>query len=403
MTSKRSRRPRSATGCGYAQRPSSTASPRTASSTACSRPFPCRAEAAVTVALTGRTVLLAALGALLVGLGFPSPWGLAAVVGVLLAGVVADLALAASVRGLVLTRSGDRTVRLGGTARVELVVRNPGPRTLRGVLRDAWPPSAGAAPARHRLLVPAGEQRRLAVTLRPTRRGDRRASHVTVRSLGPLGLAARQRTHEVAWTVRVLPPFASRKHLPARLARLRDLDGRTAVLRRGQGTEFDSLREYVIAYDRMVRAGVAGVGVTELLPALVNAMAPLQPELVETDVRGMISEVLARAPRRSLVVLFTGLDAAAVEEGLLPALPSLLRRHEVVVAAVADPRGAEMAAGRGASDAVYDAAAAERARAERGGVARMLGRRGVMVIDATPERLAPAVADAYLALKAAGR
>jgi uncharacterized protein (DUF58 family) len=430
------------------------------------------------VALTGRTVLLAALGALLVGLALPSPWGLAAVEGVLLAGVVADLALAASVRGLVLTRSGDRTVRLGGTARVELVVRNPGSRALRGVLRDAWPPSAGAAPVRHRLLVPAGEQRRLAVTLRPTRRGDRRASHVTVRSLGPLGLAARQRTHEVAWTVRVLPPFASRKHLPARLARLRDLDGRTAVLRRGQGTEFDSLREYVIgddvrsidwrataraadvmvrtwrperdrhlllvldtgrtaagrvgdaprldsamdaalllgalasragdrvdllAYDRTVRAGVAGVGVTELLPALVNAMAPLQPELVETDVRGMISEVLARAPRRSLVVLFTGLDAAAVEDGLLPALPSLLRRHQVVVAAVADPRVAEMGAGRGASDAVYDAAAAERARAERRGVARLLGRRGVVVIDATPERLAPAVADAYLALKAAGR
>jgi uncharacterized protein (DUF58 family) len=132
-------------------------------------------------------------------------------------------------------------------------------------------------------------------------------------------------------------------------------------------------------------------------------MAPLEPELVETDVRGMISEVLTRAPRRSLVVLFTGLDAAAVEEGLLPALPSLLQRHQVVVAAVADPRVAEMAAGRGASDAAYAAAAAERARAERRGVARLLGRRGVVVIDATPERLAPAVADAYLALKAAGR
>jgi uncharacterized protein (DUF58 family) len=430
------------------------------------------------VALSGRTVLLAALGALVVGLAMPSLWGLAAVEGALLACVLADVALAASVRGLVLTRSGDRAVRLGGTASVELVVQNPGPRTLRAVLRDAWPPSAGATPTRHRLLVPAGERRRIAVTLRPTRRGDRRASHVTVRSIGPLGLAARQRTHEVAWTVRALPPFTSRKHLPSRLARLRELDGRTAVLGRGQGTEFDSLREYVIgddvrsidwratarasdvmvrtwrperdrhlllvldtgrtaagrvgdaprldsamdaalllgalasragdhvdllAYDRTVRAAVAGVGARELLPALVNAMAPLEPELVETDLRGMITEVLARSPRRSLVVLFTGLDAAAVEEGLLPGLPSLSRRHQVVVAAVADPRVAEMAAGRGASDAVYAAAAAERARAERRGVARLLDRRGVVVVDATPEQLAPAVADAYLALKAAGR
>jgi uncharacterized protein (DUF58 family) len=45
--------------------------------------------------------------------------------------------------------------------------------------------------------------------------------------------------------VRSLPPFESRKHLPSRLARLRELDGRAAVRVRGQGTEFDSLREYV--------------------------------------------------------------------------------------------------------------------------------------------------------------
>jgi uncharacterized protein (DUF58 family) len=43
----------------------------------------------------------------------------------------------------------------------------------------------------------------------------------------------------------VLPPFHSRKHLPSRLARLREIDGRAAVRVRGQGTEFDSLREYV--------------------------------------------------------------------------------------------------------------------------------------------------------------
>ncbi len=42
-----------------------------------------------------------------------------------------------------------------------------------------------------------------------------------------------------------MPPFESRKHLPSRLARLRELDGRSAVRVRGQGTEFDSLREYV--------------------------------------------------------------------------------------------------------------------------------------------------------------
>ena len=49
--------------------------------------------------------------------------------------------------------------------------------------------------------------------------------------------------------VRILPPFLSRKHLPSRLAKLRELDGLLPVLIRGQGTEFDSLREYVVGDD----------------------------------------------------------------------------------------------------------------------------------------------------------
>ena len=97
--------------------------------------------------------------------------------------------------------------------------------------------------------LPDGESRRLVTPLRPTRRGDRLADRVTVRSFGPIGLAARQRSLSVPGRLRVLPEFASRRHLPSRLARLRELDGRTSVNVRGQGTEFDSLREYVVGDD----------------------------------------------------------------------------------------------------------------------------------------------------------
>ncbi len=68
---------------------------------------------------------------------------------------------------------------------------------------------------------------------------------MTVRSWGPLHLWARQATLAAPGRIRVLPPFAARKHLPSRLARLRELDGATSVMLRGQGTEFDSLRDYV--------------------------------------------------------------------------------------------------------------------------------------------------------------
>ncbi|MFD6751585.1 DUF58 domain-containing protein, partial [Streptomyces anthocyanicus] len=202
------------------------------------------------MAFTGRAALLAALGALPVGIWEPSWTGILAVNAPLALACACDAALAAPVRRLGLTRSGDTSVRLGDTADVTLTVTNPSGRPLRAHLRDAWPPSSWesgteVASSRHHVSVPAGERRRVTTRLRPTRRGDRQADRVTIRSYGPLGLFARQGNHTVPWSVRVLPPFTSRKHLPSKLARLRELDGRTSVLTRGEGTEFDSLREYV--------------------------------------------------------------------------------------------------------------------------------------------------------------
>lgn len=435
------------------------------------------------VALTGRSALLAALGSLPVGILAPSWTGMLAVNAPLSLAILWDYALAAPVRPLRFTRSGDTTVRLGDSAEVQLTVVNPSRRRLRAHLRDAWPPSSwfpgtDQAASRHTLNVPPGERRRVTTVLRPTRRGDRQAEQITVRSYGPLGLAARQGSHRVPWKVRVLPPFTSRKHLPSRLARLRELDGRTSVLTRGEGTEFDSLRAYVpgddtrsidwratarqsavavrtwrperdrhvlvvldtgrtsagrvgdvprldasmdaallltalatragdrvdlLAYDRRVRAQVRGRAAGEVLSAMVDALAPLEPELVETDARGLSAAALTNAPRRSLIVLLTSLDPAPVEEGLLPVLPRLTQRHTVLLAAVRDPHIEAMASARGTVDAIYEAAAGARAKAARDRTADQLQRHGMVVVDATPNSLAPALADAYLALKAAGR
>ncbi|MFF4246639.1 DUF58 domain-containing protein [Streptomyces sp. NPDC001822] len=436
------------------------------------------------MALTGRAALVAALGSLPVAIAAPSWTGMLAVDVPLSLAILCDYALAAPVRTLQFTRSGDTSVRLGETATVQLTVTNPSRRPLRAHLRDAWPPSSWSTEpeqrsSRHEFVVAAGERRRLTTVLRPSRRGDRKAERVTVRSFGPLGLAARQGHHRVPWTVRVLPPFTSRKHLPSRLARLRELDGRTSVLTRGEGTEFDSLRAYVpgddtrsidwratarqtgvavrtwrperdrhilvvldtgrtsagrvgdvprldaamdaallltalatragdrvnlLAYDRRIRAQVRGRAAgSDVLSAFVGALAPLEPELLETDSRGLSAAALASAPRRSLMVLLTSLDAAPIEEGLLPVLPQLTRRHTVLVAAVADPQVEAMARARGTVDATYEAAAGTQTQAQRRRTADQLRQHGVTVVDASPSELAPALADAYLALKAAGR
>jgi uncharacterized protein (DUF58 family) len=439
------------------------------------------------VILTGRVGLIALICVLPIAL---SPWPaitFAVLLAALVTAVIADIALAANTRRLTCSRFGETAARLGQPVDAVLAVENTSGNRFRGQIRDAWPPSARAEPRTHAVDLAAGQQVRLVTQLRPVRRGDQRSALVTARSVGPLGLAGRQSSHRVPWQVRILPPFLSRKHLPSRLAKLRELEGMTPVLIRGHGTEFDSLREYVIgddvrsidwratarrgdvavrtwrperdrrvvivldtgrtsagrvgvdptasdpggwprldwsmdaalllaalaaragdhvdfiAHDRLTRAGVYNASRTELLAQLVDAMAPLQPALVESDARALVAAVRRRIRRSALVVLLTDLNASALDEGLMAVLPQLTAKHQVLVAAVADPRVDRLAAGRADAAEVYDAAAAERARNDRRTIASRLRRSGVDVVDAPPEELAPELADHYLALKASGR
>jgi uncharacterized protein (DUF58 family) len=430
------------------------------------------------MAITGRAVALAFLGAAAVALA-PVPGIVMLVVDLLILGlVVLDLALAGPVRSLEFSRSGPRGARLGQPVPLVLTVANGSSRTARLRIRDSWPPSAGARPPVHTVTVPAGERRFLEETLYPTRRGDREPFRITVRSLGPLGLAGRQGRHYCEWRVRVLPPFHSRRHLPAALARLREVEGQVAIRGGGAGSEFDSLRDYVIgddvraidwrgtarrgavvvrtfrperdrrvicvldtartsagrvgdaprldhaldaalllaavalragdrvglvAHDSEARLVMPDSTEANLLSRMSEGMANLEPALVEADHDGLVSTVLRTARRRSLVVIFTELVPAVIEESLLPALPALSARHTVLVAALRDPRLAELAAGRRDVRQVYTAAAAEQTLLRRRQLTDELRSHGVEVVDTTPDLYAPAVTDTYLTLKALGR
>jgi uncharacterized protein (DUF58 family) len=427
--------------------------------------------------LTGRAALAAVAGALVV-LAAGTSTALLVVNAVIVAAIGLDVALAASLRRVRVARSGDARIHLGESGQVGLAIANTGRRRLRGVVRDGWRPSAGAAPGRARIDLPPGLHTVFSTTLTPTRRGDLPAGRVTISALGPLGLAGRQRSVAAPWQVRVVPAFLSRKYLPEKLDRLRELEGQHRTLLRGQGSEFDSLRQYVlgddirsidwrssarhadvlvrtwrpergrrivivldtgrtsagrvgdvprleasmdaalllaalavragdqvdlIAADRRVRARVVGAGREHVLAAFTDAMALIEPDLTEPDIALMASAVLGVARQRCLVVLLTDLNPAAIEQGLLPHVQLLSARHQVLVAAVTDPKVAELVAGRGSAGAVYGAAAALGAQSARARVSALLRRYGVRTVDAPPDRLAPALADAYLGLKAAGR
>ncbi|KAA0961373.1 MULTISPECIES: DUF58 domain-containing protein [Microbacterium] len=199
--------------------------------------------------VTGRLALAVAVGivpVVLAGLaGYPAYAALGIWVGLCILLLVVDVLTAPSPRTVVVTRRVPTRTRLGEPVPVSVALQNLGSRTLHALIRDAWQPTAGADEGRQRLIVPPGERRRVAIPLLPRRRGELSSEFVMIRSQGPLGLAGRQARHRVRGTIRVLPAFTSRKHLPSRLARLRELDGNTSIQVRGQGTEFDSLREYV--------------------------------------------------------------------------------------------------------------------------------------------------------------
>ncbi|WP_137844303.1 DUF58 domain-containing protein [Microbacterium sp. 2FI] len=430
--------------------------------------------------LTGRLPLLVVVGAVpvvLLSFAGVDAW-LAAFGWIVLCLLVslADAAAAPRPGRVMVERTVPRRARLGEPVTTELRLRNTGARRLRGRIRDAWQPTAGAPADRAAIDIPPGESRVIGIPLLPRRRGELTSRFVVVRSDGPLRFAGRQARIASVGALRVLPPFTARRHLPSRLARLRELDGNTSVQVRGQGTEFDSLREYVrgddvraidwratarssttmlrtwrperdrhvvividtgrtaaarvgdgvrmdaameaalllaalatragdhthlVMFDRVTRARVSRVDGPALLPALVDAMAPVEPQLIDTDWDAAFAQVRALTSRPSLVVLLTAQDAPSSARGFLGSLPALAQRAHVLVGTVTE-EPAEAVPNPDAAE-VYRAAAGERTARDAAVVAAAIARAGAEAIADTPDALPPRIADRYLALKAAGR
>lgn len=432
--------------------------------------------------VTGRFPLLIALGALpvmVLSVAGTSPWVVLVawlVFAMLIAGV--DTWRAADPRNLTLVRDGATRARLGDQVETGIWVTNPAPRAAHLRIRDAWQPTAGAPYERAAVSIPSGERRRITVPLMPRRRGELQSAFVVIRSAGPLGIAGRQATIKNVGTLRVLPPFASRRHLASRVARLKELDGNTSLQVRGQGTEFDSLREYVrgddvrsidwratarssttmlrtwrperdrhvvilidtgrtsaarvgdstrldafleaallltalaqragdhvhvVMFDRVVRARVSGVDGARLLPAIVDAMAPVEAQLLDTDWDAAFAEIRTLTTRPALVVLLTAQDSPDSSRAFLGSLQPVTARSRVIVGSATDTALPELGTKRSSIDDVYRAAAATQTAAEARAVVTAMERAGAEAITDTPENLPPRVADRYLALKRLGR
>ena len=112
-------------------------------------------------------------------------------------------------------------------------------------------------------------------------------------------------------------------------------------------------------------------------------MAPVEPQLIDTDWDAAFAQVRAFTSRPSLVVVLTAQDAPAAARGFLGPPPALSRRTRVLVGTVTDDPSPD-AARPDAAD-VYHAAAAARTERDAAAVAVAIGRAGAEAIAASPE------------------
>ncbi len=134
---------------------------------------------------------------------------------------------------------------LGVPNRIVVHLDNEGDSRLVLQVKDDPPPSFNTPDRVMAVTLPPFGAAEASYVTTPPARGDFRFQDLHVRARSPLGLAICQRTYRTAQDVHVYPNLLEvrRYDLMARHRRLQEQGFRR--MRRGEGTEFESLREYV--------------------------------------------------------------------------------------------------------------------------------------------------------------
>lgn len=165
---------------------------------------------------------------------------------VLLVLLIADAMLLRKTNDLCATRTHNEIFSLGALNAVTIGIDNPSPFSLRLDLRDAIPDKCESERyAEHGTVAPYGAFT-FPYQLRPLERGIQRFGPLTVRLHSPLGLWLAQRTFLDGDSVKVYPNIqqTGQTQLLSRQVQTRMM-GIHRLRLRGQGAEFESLRDYL--------------------------------------------------------------------------------------------------------------------------------------------------------------
>jgi uncharacterized protein (DUF58 family) len=179
------------------------------------------------------------------------PVVIAVVLALLVLAVIADIFSIPARWQLELTRELPAQIGLGDPVQGTYIVRSRGGRALRIQVFDRLPRALTTDAARSgEHTVPAGGELLLPCTVTGHERGAWPLGPVVLRVEGILGLVRRTIRHEPGDSVLVVPSMTGVRHLRllAIQHRLRDA-GLRNIRRRGEGTSFANLREYVTGDD----------------------------------------------------------------------------------------------------------------------------------------------------------
>ena len=162
-----------------------------------------------------------------------------------LAFFVVDLVRVPKPQQLEASRKWEHAPSLATTSEVILGIRNLGKITVRCTVVDETPVSFRDEPPSLDSAVLPGQEQEIRYAICPKARGDVRVGRVFVRYQSRIGLAERRGAAEISQTVRVMPDLEQARQQALYLIRSRQVEMEKRRRRqRGQGREFESLREY---------------------------------------------------------------------------------------------------------------------------------------------------------------
>jgi len=166
----------------------------------------------------------------------------------LMATAAADYLLSEKENSFRVEREMEERFAMGSENEVTIKIANRAQRKVTFIVKDEYPPRMElTSPREAQLTIPVGRSRAWRYSLLPTARGKYDFGNTVLRFRTRLGLLWRQITYPTATNVKVYPDIReARKHELYAHRNRRPEPGLRRMRVRGQGREFESLREFVI-------------------------------------------------------------------------------------------------------------------------------------------------------------